>query len=313
MAWFLLSTLLLSAFTGISGTTDVLHPANLALPAEAKTLEVAANQGNEYGDLQGPVKIDVESLGVELTAPSSALIDTKTGKVLFAEGHDRIVSIASITKLMTAMVILDTDPDWDATVKFLPEDERKEGIPYITTGETLTLRDTFYTALVGSANNAALAMMRSTGMNEKQFAARMNLKARQLGLTHTHFSDPTGYDQENTSTALDVARLVFHALSYPEIQDAMTRPEYVFRSVTGIRHRIPATNQLLTSFLNEGEFQIVGGKTGYTDEARYTLVIRATHEAGGDVIGVVLGSPTIDDRFRDLKSLLSWGFRTFEW
>lgn len=313
MGWFLLSTLLLSVFTGISATTDVLHPSHLTLTAEAKTVSESIDHTNEYGDLDGPVKVDTESLGVELTAPSSALLDTKTGKVLFAEGHDRIVPIASITKLMTAMVVLDTAPDWDAHITLIPEDERKEGIPYLSTGEALTVRDAFYTALVGSANNAALALSRSTGLTSKQFAARMNLKARQLGLSHTWFSDPTGYDEENTSTALDVSRLTFHALGYPEIQDAMTRTEYVFRSVTGIRHRIPATNQLLNSYLNEGEFQIVGGKTGYTDEARYTLVIRATQENGGDVIGVVLGSPTIDDRFQDLKSLLSWGFRTFEW
>jgi len=313
MAWLLLSTLLLSVFTGISATTDILRPSHLALTAEAKTVEEAADKGHEYGDLQGPVKVDAESLGVKLTAPSSALIDTKTGKVLFAEGHDRIVPIASITKLMTAMVVLDTKPDWEALVTFVPADEEKEGIPYIGTGEKLTVRDTFYTALVGSANNAALALSRSTGLTQKQFAARMNLKARQLGLAHTWFSDPTGYDPENTSTALDVARLAFHALGHSEIQDAMTRTEYAFRSVAGVYHRIPATNQLLDSYLNEGEYQIIGGKTGYTDEAGYTLVIRASEEGGGDVIGVVLGSPTIDDRFQDLKSLLSWGFRTFEW
>lgn len=309
MAWFIFSAILVSVFTGVATTTDVLRPTHVSLAAET---EIQEDVADTYGNVEGPKKIDHESLGVKLTAPSAALIDTKTGAVLFAEGTDRIMPIASITKLMTAMVFLDTRPDWDAHITFIAEDEKKEGIPYIRTGETLTVRDVFRTALVGSANNAALALSRSSGLSMEDFVARMNAKARRLGLMHTRFSDPTGYDAENISTAFEVARLTFHALGYPEIQEVMTMKEYAYISVDGIRHRIPATNALLTSYLNEGEYEILGGKTGYTDEAGYTLVIRASH-GEADAIGVVLGSPTIDDRFQDLKSLFTWGFETYSW
>lgn len=309
MAWFLFSAILVSVFTGISGVTDVFRPTHISFAAET---EVRKEARDTYGGMDAPVKLDPESLGVKLTAPSSALVDTKTGSVLFSEGSERIVPIASITKLMTAMVFLDTGPDWDARVTFERADEEKEGIPYIATGETLTVRDTFRTALVGSANNAALALVRSTGLSRREFVSRMNTKARRLGLTHTAFSDPTGFDAENVSTSLEVARMTWAALGYPEIQETLTMREYAFSSVDGIRHRIPATNALLSSYMNEGEYEIVGGKTGYTDEALYTLVVRAKN-GSADAIGVVLGSTSIDDRFQDLKALFTWGFENFSW
>lgn len=309
MAWVLFSAILVSMFTGVAGVADVLRPTYVTFAAETNVEEPAPDT---YGAMEGPRKLDPDSLGVKLTAPSAALVDTRTGSVLFSEGSDRIVPIASITKLMTAMVVLDAKPDWDAVVTFQQADEEKEGIPYIVPGERLTVRDTFSTALIGSANNAALALTRSTGLSREEFVGRMNAKAKRLGLMHTSFSDPTGYDAENVSTALEVARLAFHALAYPEIREAMTRSEYVFTSVGGVRHRIPATNVLLSSYMNDGEYAILGGKTGYTEEAGYTLTVRAT-KGDADAIGVVLGSPTIDDRFSDLKALLEWGFRTFEW
>lgn len=309
MGWFLLTSILISVFTGIAGTTDIFRPTHVSFAAEA---DMEADPPDTYGGMEGPKKIDPDSLGVVLTAPSAALVDTKTGAVLFAQGTDRIVPIASITKLMTAMVFLDTDPDWDATVTFIPADEEKEGIPYVSTGETLTLRDAFRTALVGSANNAALAISRSTGLSRADFVARMNAKAKRLGLMHTSFTDPTGYDPTDASTALEVSRMAFHAFGYPEIRDALERESYDFISVGGVRHHIPATNILLSSYLNTGEYRIVGGKTGYTDEAGYTLTVRA-RKGEADAIGVVLGSPTIDDRFQDLKALLTWGFETFSW
>lgn len=309
MAWFLFSSFLVSVFTGVAGTTEVFRPVHITLAAESAQ-ESAISDAR--GAMEGPARRDPDSLGVKLTAQSSALVDTRTGSVLFSERPDRIVPIASITKLMTAMVFLDTVPDWDAPITFVPEDEEKEGIQYIRTGETLTVRDAFHTALVGSANNAALALSRSTGLSREEFVSRMNTKARRLGLAHTEFSDPTGYDRENVSTALDVARLAFNALGHPEIRRASVMREYAFTSSEGIRHRIPATNALLSSYLNDGEYEIVGGKTGYTDEAGYTLVIRA-RKGNADTIGVVLGSPGAKDRFQDLKALFTWGFGAFSW
>jgi D-alanyl-D-alanine endopeptidase (penicillin-binding protein 7) len=310
MATFLLHLLLLSVFSGVTGRTDLLRPPRVTLAAEAPV--VAPAPVPEVEEPVGPRKIDPASLGVKLTAPSAALIDTRSGEVLFSQGDDRIVPIASITKLMSAMVILELQPDWKKSVTIESGDNALAGIQYLHVGDRLSAEETFKVMLVGSANNAAMALSRSLGVSRETFVARMNSKARELGLFHTAFTDPTGYAPENVSTSLDVARLAYAALERPEIREALTRTEFVVRTYAGAERRVPATNELLQSFLNEGEFTIVGGKTGYTEEAGYTLVLRA-RKGDADVIAVTLGSATSEDRFQDAKSLLFWGFKTFAW
>ena len=302
----LLHFLLKTAFSGLTSRPDLLRPPAIVLPAEAAS-------GPEVREAaRAPRKIDPASLGVELTAPMAALIDTRTGEVLFSKGDDRVVPIASITKLMTAMVLLDLEPDWEKRIAIASGDNALEGILYLRTGDMLSARDLFNVMLVGSANNAAMALSRSMDISRETFVAKMNAKARGLGLTHTAFADPTGFKPENRSTALDVARLAAAALAHPEIREALTEKEIVVKTEAGVSRRVPATDELLQSFLNQGEFQIIGGKTGYTEEAGYTLVLRAK-KGEADVIGIILGSRTSADRFQDGKSLLFWGFRTFEW
>ncbi len=319
MAWFVFHALLISVFSGLTARADLFRPARLSWAAEPPRQAIAADvRGIETGPKDpgrraaGPKKISEDSLGVRLTAPAAALVDADSGAVLFSQGQDRVVPIASITKLMTAMVLLDADPDWEQPVAIAAEDQDKGGMPYLKTGDAMTLRDVFLTTLVGSANNGALALARSTGLTREQFVAKMNAAARALGLFHTRFADPSGYEPGNVSTAFDVARLAHFALERPEILDALTRKEYRFKTAAGAERLAPTTNALLASFLNEGEYVVVGGKTGYTEEAGYTLVMRARH-GNADAIGVVLGSKTSEDRFQDLKSLLSWGFRNFDW
>src|SRR5579859_5349261 len=127
MAWFLLNLLLLSIFTGLGGPSAGVRPVRIALGG------VPAAQAAELAPAlpAPPKKIVPDSLGVEVTAPSAALIDAKTGTLLFAQGQDRIVPIASITKLLTALVFLDANPGWDKKITILPEDADFSGLPYL--------------------------------------------------------------------------------------------------------------------------------------------------------------------------------------
>lgn len=331
MAAFLLHMLLLSVFAGVTDRVDLLRPPPVtfaAAPApdpasdsaeRSRSQDDAVQNPSQDGtgqrpapDGAGPRKIDSSSVGVKLTAPTAALVDTQSGEVLFSQGDDRVTSIASITKLMTALVLLEANLDWEAPVTIESGDNAFEGIQYLKVGDTLSARDMFKVMLVGSANNAAMALSRSSGMDKDQFVAKMNSKARSLGLQHTVFVDPTGYLPENRSAALEVARLAYDALSHAEVHEALTTKELVVSTKAGMKRRVPSTDELLTSFLNQGDFQIVGGKTGYTQEAGYALVLRAT-KGKADVIAVVLGSADSESRFQDAKSLLFWGFKTFEW
>ncbi len=315
MAAFFLHMLMLSVFTGVTARTDLLRPPSVtfaAAPSSGDSAQPGPSQGPKDSAVAPPRKIDPASLGVRLTAPTSALVDVRSGEILFSEGDDRVAPIASITKLMTALVLLDAKPDWDAPVTIEAGDNALEGIQYLKVGDTLSARDAFKVMLVGSANNCAMALSRSAGMTREQFVARMNSKARELGLSHTVFVDPTGYLPQNRSVALEVARLAYAAVSRPEVRDALTTKRLSVRTSAGVERDVPATDELLDSFLNQGDFQIVGGKTGYTQEAGYTLVLRAKKGAA-DVIAVTLGSSSSDARFQDAKSLLFWGFKTFEW
>lgn len=317
MGALLFQFLMLSLVASLAARGPALRPGRirLAAPAEAKAAPVlpeffARREASQ--EPAGPKKIDQGTVGVELTAPTAALIDTRSGEVLYAHGEDRVVPVASITKLMTALVVLDAAPDWDAKVAFEPGDDALEGIPYVRPGDVLSVRDAFEVMLVGSANNAAMALSRTVLPDRAAFVEAMNRKARTLGLWHTRFADPTGYGPENVSTAFDVARLADAAFGREEIRSALTRKEVVVRTAAGAERRVPATNQLLGGLLDEDGREIVGGKTGYTEEAGYTLVMRV-RRGPADVIGVVLGSRTSEDRFQDLKSLLEWGFRTYQW
>lgn len=311
MAAFLLHMLLLSIFAGVTARTDLLRPPPVTFAAAPSPTEGAAAVLPAEVPA-APRNLDPESVGVKLTAPMAALVDTKSGEVLFSQGDDRVTPIASITKLMTALVLLDAKPDWSKPVTIEAGDNALEGIQYLRVGDTLPAGEIFKVMLVGSANNCAMALSRSMGMTRAQFVAKMNSKARELGLVHTVFVDPTGYMPENRSASLEVARLAYAALQHPEVREALTTKTLTVRTKAGAERLVPATDELLDSFLNQGDFQIVGGKTGYTEEAGYTLVLRAK-KGDADVIAVVLGSADSDARFQDAKSLLYWGFKTFQW
>jgi D-alanyl-D-alanine carboxypeptidase len=319
MGPFLLSLLAIVAFVGAVGRADAVPPARAESAPEAGLVSLSPAAGAllraamlDASDAPaGPRKTDPDSLGVELEAEAAVLLDAATGEVLYAHGHDAIRPIASITKLMTALVALDAAPDWDAPVTISDVDEAFEGIPYFKPGDAMTFREAFDAMLVGSANNAAMAVARSAAPSREEFVARMNRKAAALGLFHTRFADPTGYLPENVSTTFDVARLSRAAFAREEIRGALARKETTAR-VAGVVRRVPSTNALLGSFLNEDGSEVVAGKTGHTDEAGYALTMQV-RRGKADVIAVALGAPTAEARFQDLKSLVAWGFRAWEW
>ena len=117
------------------------------------------------------------------TARSAFVADWDTGNVLYEKNPDQPLPVASITKLMTALVTLDAKPNWDAVVQVLPTDEPPGGVPYLIPGEHVTVRDLFNLSLVASSNGATEALSRSVGMTPDEFVTKMNEKALALGMT----------------------------------------------------------------------------------------------------------------------------------
>ena len=233
-----------------------------------------------------------------------------SGGVLRENNSDNQMSIASLTKLMTALIFLETNTEFSKEVTIEENDNSDiEGShKYIQTGETMTVEDVFYTSLVGSSNNATKALARSTGLSEEDFITRMNKKAVDLGLLNTTFEEVTGLSPNNKSTVSDYAKIAGYAFRNLTIAEALNRSEYTFTTTTNRSHRISNTNKLLS----DNELQLVGAKTGYIDEAGYTFVCQAK-EDGNKIMVVLFNSNSSQSRFDEAKTLINWVFDNYRW
>jgi D-alanyl-D-alanine carboxypeptidase len=276
--------------------------ADLLLPKE-NSIEV------RLPTAEGPTRIVNNSLGILTTAKGHIVIDAQTGKILLEKKANEKLPLASITKLMTVLVFLDTNPDWEKEVVITKDDARIGSWLDVWPGESLKIKDLFYSALIGSNNNAIAALVRSTGLSEEEFVGRMNTKAGELGLANASFSDPTGLEAENVASAGDIAELLDRALKNEKIKEALESDAYEFRTInTKSFHRIKNTDKLLGSYL-----KVVGGKTGYTVEAGFNLAIEVAGDKGQEIIVVVLGSRSSEDRFQEAKGLAAWAFENYFW
>src|SRR5262245_55469565 len=221
------------------------------------------------------------------------------GAVLARHDAEHARAIASITKLMTAVVVLE-HAKLDDLVRISPEAARVgESTVYLRAGEELTVAELLRATLVPSANDAAEALaLHVGGGSADRFVALMNAKARQLGLTETHFENPHGLDQRgHVSSARDVTALVRYALGIPFIRDALSRTSV---TLPGGR-TFESTDDLLSSWA-----PLVAGKTGHTHDAGWS---QAAAAARGDasVYGAVLGSDSRSTRNDALRELLTYG------
>ncbi len=262
-----------------------------------------------------PVKLDNNNLGVLLQAEKYIAVDVATGKVLIEKNANVPQPMASISKLMTALVISDQQPKWKQAVELLEVDETIGAVPHINRGEQVSFYDLWQSALISSDNNSIMAMIRALGLERSDFVDLLNKKTQRLGLNNTHFGDPTGLDVENVSTATDIAKFLRVALQNSAIKQSVLQDKYSFPILNSKKTRtINSTDILLNSFLNDKSYgyELKGGKTGYLPESGYCLAVDITRD-GHEVILVILNSPTITERFTDAKALADWVFSNYQW
>lgn len=263
----------------------------------------------------GPTRIDNNSLGIITTADSVLVVDKKTWAVLFDKFSNEVRPIASITKLMTALTLLDHGLNFDHEITISKADYRSGGRINVFTGEIFTIQDVWMDELIASDNVAATALVRSTGMSEEEFVKKMNKLALKLGMNNSHFVEVTGINANNVSTAQDVAKLINAALDKKMISDAVRRPVYSFKPVNKDALRtIYSTNILLNTYVNEDPYSVVGGKTGFTFEAGYCMAVEVDGPKENDeIIVVVLGADSPEDRFQEIKGLTDWTYENYNW
>lgn len=257
-----------------------------------------------------PVRTALKDLK-KIDTGSAVVFDEQSGYRLLDYNADEVRSIASLTKLMTALVFLDHNPGWDKTITIEEKDLRGGAKANIFVGDRISLKDLFTVSLVASDNSAISALARSTSLDEKAFVAAMNKKAEDLHVRELVFADPTGLNPENKGSALAIAKLVETAFKNKEISQRLRISSFEFSVSKTMKRHITATNQLLGRTL-PGQASLIGGKTGHLDEAGYCFA--GVFEVNKHrLITVVLGAPLDEKRFSETLKILDWTMRAYLW
>jgi serine-type D-Ala-D-Ala endopeptidase (penicillin-binding protein 7) len=200
------------------------------------------------------------------------VVEEETGKVLYEKNATNAVPIASLTKLMTAMVVLDTKPDLEMPVRIEASDvdTLKHTSSHVPVGATLPLKSVLQLALMASDNRAAAALCRTYPGGRTAFLAAVHVKLAALGMTSTTIEEPTGLSSKNTSTAADLARMAHAASHYPDIVRVTTAHETTL-NIKGRKVRFHNTNKLVGS---TGWENIRLSKTGFTRAAGKCIIMK---------------------------------------
>lgn len=243
--------------------------------------------------------VSARAAGPSTSAASAILIDAQSGRVLYEHNAHDPRPIASITKLMTALVAVEAVPDLDTAVEIQPEWTGVEGSSiYLKAGEQLTLRELLYGLLLASGNDAAVAVAGACAGDVETFVGWMNEKAAELGMEDSHFANPNGLnDDAHYSTAADMAALARVVMEHEVLAEIVGT-----KSITVAGRSLTNHNKLLWQY--EG---CIGMKTGYTDKAGRTLVSCAQRE-GQRLIAVTLSDP---NDWQDHAALFDYGFETY--
>ncbi len=238
----------------------------------------------------------------DLRAAAAIIYDPETNEVLWEENSQTQRSIASITKVMTATVFLENNPDLTQPVTVVHSDVYQASTTHLHANDHVTTDDLLHLLLIASDNAAARALARISPYGPDGFIRRMNEKAAELGLESTHYADPSGLLSENVSSAYDMARLITHASEDERISSIMRTPEYtVYSGKHAITFR--STNHLLRS----GDVDVRAGKTGFISKAGYCLAtVLRLPQSTHNVAVVVFGARSNAGRFLESRNLFNW-------
>ncbi len=240
---------------------------------------------------------EIVSVAEHLSASGVVIMDAKSGQELYGRQQTVRRPMASITKLMTALLIVENH-DLDEVVT-IPSDvvDIEGNKAHLTPGERFALRDLLSALLISSANDAAYTLATYASTTEASFVFDMNLRAKALGLHSTAFANPSGLDHPRQwSTPKDLAWLTLFALQHPELRDRMGKRNTTITSKEGTTIALSHTHALV-----HGSKAVIGGKTGTTDAAGQCLVSVVEHEEREYVV-VLLNSL---HRYSDLKNILT--------
>jgi D-alanyl-D-alanine endopeptidase (penicillin-binding protein 7) len=264
----------------------------------------AVAMAREMADTALPrYKVDASGdLVPDVRAAAAIIYNPETNQVLWEENSQTQRSIASITKVMTATVFLENNPDLTEPITVQRSDVFQASTTHLHSNDKVTTDDLLHLLLIASDNAAARALARVSPLGSEGFIRRMNEKADELGLETTHYADPSGLLSENVSSAYDMARLITHASQDERISAIMRTNEYTVYS--GKR---PITFHSTNHLLREGNVDVRAGKTGFITKAGYCLAtVLRLQGSSQDVAVVVFGARSNAGRFMESRNLFNW-------
>jgi D-alanyl-D-alanine endopeptidase (penicillin-binding protein 7) len=281
-----------------------LYSAERSLSRQAKLARARAQaQAREVVNSQPRYKTDASGdLVPDVHAAAAIIYDPETNKVLWEENSQDQRSIASITKMMTAVVFMESNPNLNDQVIVERADTFQASTTHLRANDRVSVDDLLHLLLIASDNAAARALARISPYGSDGFVIRMNEKAADLGLTATHYADPSGLLSDNVASAYDMARLITFVSNDDRIASVMRTPEYSLwigrRPVT-----IHSTNHLL----GRPGVDVLAGKTGFISKAGYCLAtLLRLPSSNQQVAVVVLGARSNAGRFMETQNLFTW-------
>jgi D-alanyl-D-alanine carboxypeptidase len=274
--------------------------------------------------IQPVKKADASNLAIA-NAHASLILDVNSGNILHYENGKEHRQIASLTKLMTAILVMERINNLDEVVTIDEEAVMVEGTkigcprsgycisPRLKVGEKITANNLLKAMLMNSANDSAIALAKHVSGTQEKFAELMNEKAKEMGLSDSHFCTPSGLEidgreSECYSSAYDIARIAAYSMKFDTLWKIFRLPnETIITSVDGkYSHDIYNTDVVLNQVANS-----LGGKTGFTPLAGYSFLMGVTDDTKKNkVIAVVLDDPY---RWQDIKKMVDWTFSAYEW
>ena len=264
----------------------------------------AAATAREVADTIVPrYKVDASGdLVPDIRAAAAIIYNPETNQVLWEENSQSQRSIASITKVMTAVAFLEDNPDLTQEVTVVRGDVFRASTTYLRANDRITADELLHLLLIASDNAAARVLARVSPYGADAFVQRMNGKAAELGLESTQYADPSGLLSDNVSSAYDMARLIAHASANEKISSIMRLPEYTVqtskRSIS-----VHSTNHML----GRQDFDVRAAKTGFISKSGYCFAtLLRLPQSGHQVALVVLGARSNAGRFVETQNLFNW-------
>jgi len=262
-----------------------------------------------------PKRIDLSEIESKIGAKAYVVMDRATGELLTIKQENRVWPIASLTKLVTASLVLEQGVSTNTKVAMRNADNVGGARLWVNDGDTFSVDDLFYATLVASANNAANALSRATGFSKEEFVQKMNRYAKSLNLSQTKFVDQSGIGPGNQSTPLEMAKIAQDILQKKEIQRYTTTAQRFIRVANnGTTKKMVSTNWMLYKPQYDDVF-VTGGKTGYLDESGWNLVVTLEPKKNDEreLLIVLFGASSRAQSFVDAEKLAMWSWDVYKW